>query len=47
MGRFMSPDDFWKDTNLADLQSLNKYAYSRNNSLRYMDPMVRQRPKQQ
>ncbi|WP_058189326.1 RHS repeat-associated core domain-containing protein [Terracidiphilus gabretensis] len=47
MGRFMSPDDFWKDTNLADLQSLNKYAYSRNNSLRYMDLMVRQRPKQQ
>jgi hypothetical protein len=38
MGRFMSPDDFWKDTNLADPQSLNKYAYSRNNPLRYVDP---------
>jgi RHS repeat-associated protein len=38
MGRFMSPDDFWQDTNLADPQSLNKYAYSRNNPLRYIDP---------
>jgi RHS repeat-associated protein len=38
MGRFMSPDDFWKDTNLADPQSLNKYAYARNNPLRYIDP---------
>jgi len=38
MGRFLSPDDFWKDTNLADPQSLNKYAYSRNNPLRYVDP---------
>jgi RHS repeat-associated protein len=38
MGRFMSPDDFWKDTNLSDPQSWNKYAYARNNPLRFIDP---------
>ncbi len=34
----MTPDDFWKDSNVADPQSWNKYAYARNNPLRYTDP---------
>jgi RHS repeat-associated protein len=38
MGRFMSPDDFTKDTHVADPQSWNLYAYARNNPLRYTDP---------
>jgi RHS repeat-associated protein len=38
MGRFMSPDDFTKDTHVADPQSWNLYAYARNNPLRYVDP---------
>jgi RHS repeat-associated protein len=38
MGRFMSPDDFWKDSSVRDPQSWNKYAYARNNPLRYIDP---------
>jgi RHS repeat-associated protein len=38
MGRFTSPDDFWKDTQLADPQSWNKYAFVRNNPLTYIDP---------
>jgi RHS repeat-associated protein len=37
-GRFMSPDDFWKDSSVRDPQSWNKYAYARNNPLRYVDP---------
>ena len=37
MGRFMSPDDFWKDSHVGDPQSWNKYAYARNNPLRYVD----------
>jgi RHS repeat-associated protein len=37
-GRFTSPDDFARDTVLADPQSLNKYGYVRNNPLRYVDP---------
>jgi RHS repeat-associated protein len=37
-GRFMSPDDFMKDSHVADPQSWNKYAYARNNPLRYIDP---------
>lgn len=37
-GRFMSPDDFWKDSHGEDPQSWNKYAYARNNPLRYIDP---------
>ena len=37
-GRFMSPDDFTKDSNVGDPQSWNKYAYARNNPLRYVDP---------
>lgn len=38
MGRMMSPDDFTKDTHVADPQSWNLYAYARNNPLRYVDP---------
>jgi len=37
-GRFTNPDDFWKDSHVADPQSWNKYAYVRNNPLRYVDP---------
>ncbi len=37
LGRFMSPDDFWKDSDVHDPQSWNKYAYARNNPLRYTD----------
>lgn len=36
-GRFTSPDDFWKDSQVADPQSWNKYAYVRNNPLKYVD----------
>jgi RHS repeat-associated protein len=38
MGRFMSPDAFYKDSHVGDPQSWNKYAYARNNPLRYVDP---------
>jgi RHS repeat-associated protein len=38
MGRFMSPDAFYKDSHVADPQSWNEYAYARNNPLRYVDP---------
>jgi hypothetical protein len=38
MGRFMSPDAFYKDSHVADPQSWNLYAYARNNPLRYVDP---------
>jgi len=37
-GRFTSPDEFWKDSQVADPQSWNKYAYARNNPLKYIDP---------
>jgi len=37
-GRFTGPDDFFKDSHVADPQSWNKYAYARNNPLRYVDP---------
>ena len=37
-GRFTSPDEFWKDSQIGDPQSWNKYAYVRNNPLRYVDP---------
>jgi RHS repeat-associated protein len=37
-GRFTSPDDVLKDSHVADPQSWNKYAYARNNPLRYIDP---------
>jgi len=38
LGRFMTPDEFWKDSDVGDPQSWNKYAYARNNPLRYTDP---------
>ena len=38
MGRFMSPDSFFKDSHVGDPQSWNEYAYARNNPLRYVDP---------
>ncbi len=38
MGRFLSPDDVRNDSNVADPQSWNLYAYVRNNPLRYTDP---------
>jgi RHS repeat-associated protein len=38
MGRFMSPDAFFKDSHVGDPQSWNEYAYARNNPLRYVDP---------
>ena len=38
MGRFMSPDAFYKDSHVGDPQSWNEYAYVRNNPLRYTDP---------
>jgi RHS repeat-associated protein len=37
-GRFTSPDDFTKDSDVSDPQSWNKYVYVRNNPLRYIDP---------
>jgi RHS repeat-associated protein len=37
-GRFTNPDDFWKDSHVSDPQSWNKYAYVRNNPLKYIDP---------
>ena len=37
-GRFTSADDFWKDSQASNPQSWNKYAYVRNNPLRYVDP---------
>ena len=38
MGRFMTPDAFFKDSHVDDPQSWNEYAYARNNPLRYVDP---------
>ena len=38
MGRFMTPDAFWKDGRPIDPQSWNEYSYVRNNPLRYVDP---------
>ena len=38
LGRFMTPDAFYKDSHVADPQSWNEYAYARNNPLRYVDP---------
>ncbi len=38
IGRFTSPDSFWKDSHPEDPQSWNKYAYARNNPLKYVDP---------
>jgi RHS repeat-associated protein len=36
-GRFTTTDDFWKDSDVADPQSWNKYIYVRNNPLKYVD----------
>jgi RHS repeat-associated protein len=38
IGRFMSPDAFFKDSHVGDPQSWNEYTYVRNNPLRYTDP---------
>jgi RHS repeat-associated protein len=38
LGRFAIPDDFLKESHVGDPQSWNKYAYARNNPLRYTDP---------
>ena len=38
MGRFMSADPKHVSTHLSDPQSLNRYAYARNNPLLYVDP---------
>lgn len=38
IGRFISPDAFYKDSHLRDPQSWNEYSYVRNNPLRYADP---------
>jgi RHS repeat-associated protein len=43
MGRFMSPDDFTKDTHVADPQSWNLYAYARNNCASLTRPVKMQR----
>ena len=37
-GRFTSPDELTKDSHVTNPQSWNKYAYARNNPLRYVDP---------
>jgi RHS repeat-associated protein len=37
-GRFTGADDYLKDSELGDAQSWNKYAYVRNNPLKYIDP---------
>jgi len=36
LGRFLQPDPFVQDP--SDPQTLNRYAYARNNPLRYVDP---------
>ena len=36
--RLMTPDEFSKDAHVNDPQSWNRYAYARNNPLRYVDP---------
>jgi RHS repeat-associated protein len=37
-GRFTSADDFFKDSQVSDPQSWNKYSYVRNNPLKLVDP---------
>jgi RHS repeat-associated protein len=37
-GRFTGADEVWKDSQVADPQSWNKYACVRNNPLKYIDP---------
>jgi len=38
-GRFTSPDPFMGSANVANPQTWNRYAYARNNPLRYIDPL--------
>jgi RHS repeat-associated protein len=38
LGRFTGADAFMKDSNVTDPQSWNKYAYVRNNPLKFIDP---------
>jgi RHS repeat-associated protein len=38
-GRFTGADAFFKDSNVNDPQSWNKYAYVRNNPLKYLDEL--------
>jgi RHS repeat-associated protein len=38
MGWFVSPDPYMPSADVKDPQSWNRYAYSRNNPLRFMDP---------
>lgn len=37
-GRFASPDPYMPSADVKDPQSWNRYAYARNNPLRYIDP---------
>ena len=37
-GRFTGADDIFKDSQVGDPQSWNKYVYVRNNPLKYVDP---------
>jgi RHS repeat-associated protein len=39
LGRFITPDEFWKDSRADVPQSWNKYAYARNNPLRFVIPI--------
>lgn len=38
LGRFSTPDEFKNDSDVKDPQSWNKYAYSRNSPLVFVDP---------
>ncbi len=38
VGRFTSPDPYMPSADVKDPQSWNRYAYARNNPLRYIDP---------
>src|SRR5439155_7308249 len=38
LGRFVTPDEFWKDGHRNDPQSWNEYVYVRNNPLQFSDP---------
>jgi RHS repeat-associated protein len=38
-GRWLSPDPYMGSYNLANPQSLNRYAYAGNNPLRFVDPL--------
>lgn len=38
LGRFVTPDPFLPSAKVDDPQSWNRYAYARNNPLRYIDP---------